>query len=328
MARRVVDSVGSGFYDYELALKEVQRFPVLDKGTSMRVKELTDAFFEGLEMANRQGGFMDYQIPLLAPDGTDYWVSTAWSLFEPRSMEPAHNGWNCHRSHGVIVYAMRSSCLIELPVRRSEIRKGRLMYIPPGQRYRVAEAESDPFWIHFSAGVGLSSVGLKAVMPDMAMRRCLRELAEASSHRPSSDASIESKVRVMQVLLGLASACSGTPVRPGGGGAAAETVQRARELIENSVNRRLRLEDLSRATGVNIFTLSRRFTADMGVPPLAYHRSLKLREALRLLRGSPLSVKQVAARVGIDDPHYLSRLVKKHTGVSPKAIRGVRARSR
>jgi methylphosphotriester-DNA--protein-cysteine methyltransferase len=44
-------------------------------------------------------------------------------------------------------------------------------------------------------------------------------------------------------------------------------------------------------------------------------------EVTRLLRFTDLTVQQVAARVGYDDPLYLSRAFKSHTGHSPSAWR-------
>jgi AraC-like DNA-binding protein len=44
-------------------------------------------------------------------------------------------------------------------------------------------------------------------------------------------------------------------------------------------------------------------------------------EVSRLLRFTDLNVQQVALRTGYDDPLYLSRAFKAHTGLSPSAWR-------
>jgi AraC family transcriptional activator of pobA len=56
--------------------------------------------------------------------------------------------------------------------------------------------------------------------------------------------------------------------------------------------------------------------------------SLIASEAKRLLGYEKLSVKEVAAALGFDDPFYFSHFFKKHMGVSPKAWRGIETSSK
>jgi hypothetical protein len=73
--------------------------------------------------------------------------------------------------------------------------------------------------------------------------------------------------------------------------------------------------------GVNVFTLCRRFRQEHGLPPLAWHRQLKIGRAIELLRGSRLPVKVIAAQVGYPDLSQFGRAVRAMTGVSPRALR-------
>jgi two-component system, response regulator YesN len=59
---------------------------------------------------------------------------------------------------------------------------------------------------------------------------------------------------------------------------------------------------------------------------LDYLSELRVAEAKRLLKGGGLGVKQVAARVGIPDPYYFSRVFKKVTGWRPSAYLKTTAR--
>jgi AraC-like DNA-binding protein len=65
--------------------------------------------------------------------------------------------------------------------------------------------------------------------------------------------------------------------------------------------------------------LRRLFRQATGRTPLDYLSELRVAEAKRLLKGRGLNVKQVAARVGIPDPYYFSRVFKKVTGWRPSA---------
>ena len=63
------------------------------------------------------------------------------------------------------------------------------------------------------------------------------------------------------------------------------------------------------------------FKAQVGVPPGRYLREQRLRHARRLLETTFLSVKQVMAEVGINDPSHFSRDFQRAFGTSPRAWR-------
>lgn len=50
-------------------------------------------------------------------------------------------------------------------------------------------------------------------------------------------------------------------------------------------------------------------------------QEMKMRWARDLLSQSPLSVTEVARRVGFEDPFYFSRVFRKHTGMTPRSAR-------
>ena len=59
------------------------------------------------------------------------------------------------------------------------------------------------------------------------------------------------------------------------------------------------------------------------MPPIEYFLRLKIQKATQLLSLTGLSIKEVAASIGISDPYYFSRLFKKMTGSSPSAYRSI-----
>jgi AraC-like DNA-binding protein len=50
------------------------------------------------------------------------------------------------------------------------------------------------------------------------------------------------------------------------------------------------------------------FKQETGMPPIEYFLRLKMQKAGQLLSLTGLSVKEIAANVGISDPYYFSRL--------------------
>ncbi|HYF48445.1 MAG TPA: AraC family transcriptional regulator [Planctomycetota bacterium] len=58
-----------------------------------------------------------------------------------------------------------------------------------------------------------------------------------------------------------------------------------------------------------------------GMGPAHYVTHLKCERARMLLSDTDLSVKEIGARVGVDDPYTFSRIFKRHVGLSPQKFR-------
>lgn len=81
------------------------------------------------------------------------------------------------------------------------------------------------------------------------------------------------------------------------------------------------LASLSARAGVSPRTLARLTEKAAGLSPLQLVARIRLERALHLLRTSRTPLEGVAAAVGLADPASLHRLVKKHSGRSPGALR-------
>jgi transcriptional regulator GlxA family with amidase domain len=91
--------------------------------------------------------------------------------------------------------------------------------------------------------------------------------------------------------------------------------------VSSRIAKPMTLDSLARALHLSPRTLARRMRALTGQAPMSYVRSLRVAAATHLLRTTKLPVSKVAERVGLADASVLYRLVKRHTGVAPAAIR-------
>ena len=64
------------------------------------------------------------------------------------------------------------------------------------------------------------------------------------------------------------------------------------------------------------------FGAQTGMGPLLYLQRLRLRRARLLLERTFLTVKEVMALVGYNDPSHFSREFRRYHGVTPSSLRG------
>lgn len=67
--------------------------------------------------------------------------------------------------------------------------------------------------------------------------------------------------------------------------------------------------------------LEENFKKKTGMTIQQYHTDLRIHEAARLLRSTLLSVSEISAMIGYQDPLYFSNVFKKATGYSPRAYR-------
>lgn len=109
--------------------------------------------------------------------------------------------------------------------------------------------------------------------------------------------------------------------RPGPG------LARVREALHEAPARDYSLPDLSRIAQLSAYHLVRSFHDAYGLPPAAYQRDLRLRQAKRRLRGE-VSIATVAAECGFCDQAHLGRWFKRTYGVTPAAYRRAMHRSR
>ena len=101
-----------------------------------------------------------------------------------------------------------------------------------------------------------------------------------------------------------------------------------RDLTEKSIfymrkhlKEKLTLEDLANQANLSVAHYSLLFKQKTGHSPLNYLIQLKIQNACRLLDHTHLNIKEIAQRIGYDDPYYFSRIFKKVMNISPKEYR-------
>ncbi|MDX2051631.1 MAG: AraC family transcriptional regulator [Polyangiaceae bacterium] len=85
------------------------------------------------------------------------------------------------------------------------------------------------------------------------------------------------------------------------------------------------LTDIARRAHMSESSIRRAFHECFGLSPMNYLIELRLSRAEYLLQHSDASIREVALKVGIDDPSYFARLFRKRTGLEPSAYRARQA---
>jgi AraC-like DNA-binding protein len=96
-----------------------------------------------------------------------------------------------------------------------------------------------------------------------------------------------------------------------------QRVERARAFIHDRRDSPLTLDAIAGEAALSRFHLSRSFAEVHGLPPLAYHRRLRLEGAARLLRDGSASPTELSERLGYGSLSAFTRAFRQAYGVPP-----------
>ena len=93
------------------------------------------------------------------------------------------------------------------------------------------------------------------------------------------------------------------------------------DYIHDCLGQEIKLADLAALVKMSKFQFSRRFKHSTGVAPYRYLLQQRLERAQHLLRETDLPVMEIAMVCGFSSHSHLGKLIRQHTGLSPKAYR-------
>lgn len=100
-----------------------------------------------------------------------------------------------------------------------------------------------------------------------------------------------------------------------------QRIERARAFIHASADRNVTLDEVAGVAALSRFHLTRSFSEAFGLPPLAYHRALRLDRAAALLKTDTDSATGIAAQLGYGSLSAFTRAFRQHFGVPPTQAR-------
>ena len=222
-----------------------------------------------------------------------------------------------------LLYVASGEMRLWLPEGERTATTGSVVFFPPKFPYCYTYEGGAPlsyFWVHFTGSYAhkfLEELGF-GVLP------CLHT-AGRDDHVVSAFHNLfgafETKSRLQKyelsasletLLLAVALSVSQGEER---------TLERSVGYIHSAYNTDIRIPDLARMENLSNSRYIAVFDKQMGTSPSAYIIRLRMSAACDLLHGTDMSIQQIGALVGYRDPHFFSRVFKKHVGVSPKAYR-------
>ncbi len=214
-----------------------------------------------------------------------------------------------------------------------QTRPGNAYLYHPGQKYDGGQ--SDPNggsyicrWVKFlwdgwdaKGSTGLSLPRITPMTPEVQQKVCsafdiLLELHAAG--RPGWE--IGAVGELLSMLGTLTEASS--QVASSGDAPIDRRLSKACTYMEQNLKKRIKIGDIAASANLAEDYFSRLFRKHMGVSPLQHLIRLRLQEGRRLMAGQPgLTVRQVSAAAGFDDPRHFAHLFRKHYSMTPDQFR-------
>lgn len=94
-------------------------------------------------------------------------------------------------------------------------------------------------------------------------------------------------------------------------------VEKIIKFMQDNLNRKITLCELSAFSDISPYYLSRLFKETTGYSVIEFFNKMKIDKAKELLEENDIKIKEVARVLGFSDEFYFSRLFKKTEGISP-----------
>jgi len=91
--------------------------------------------------------------------------------------------------------------------------------------------------------------------------------------------------------------------------------------MKQHIDEMLSLQKMAASINLSASHFSFVFKKNTGFPPIEYFNHLKVQKACQYLLFTDLRIKEIADKLGIEDPYYFSRMFTKVIGVSPGTYR-------
>jgi AraC family transcriptional regulator len=174
-----------------------------------------------------------------------------------------------------------------------------------------------------NAGLPTADINEDLIQGDATMRHLCLALVSADDEADSSGALLWEAVSQAILTHLVGRYARHRPPRPGSLGSAA--LSRTLDYINDNLDGDVSIEAMADIAGLSPFHFSRTFARATGHSPHRYVMVARVERAVALLRGSSLSLAEIAFQTGFADQSHMARHVRQRHGFSPKALRLVGA---
>ena len=245
---------------------------------------------------------------------------------------PRANGhWMQRQQHddNLLIYCAEGHGYVETEQFSGPVKPGDLLLLPKGYRHSYRADTRKPwtiYWIHFCGKRSeqlIASLDYQSEQPIVHLGRQpllvadFKRLLSLRQSGYSHSTFIYGASLVRQILCYLAlEVRNKTAITRHN-----FNLDSIHSLMLENIHSSLDLETLASSVNLSKYHFSTKYKQLTGYPPIQHFIHMKMERACDLLDTSQLSIKEVSARLGYEDPLYFSRQFRKTMGVSPTAYR-------
>lgn len=233
----------------------------------------------------------------------------------------------------IFIYCMDGEGIVELVGQDTiYLKPGELIIISAGIPHRYWAVDPNPwsiYWFHLKGEHAGEFIRLYELArePRQLPRSIVSEFIARIDHslailtdRPFS---IHTHVHISQTVRWLLSSIGHELLHASQDARRGAHLDHAIRYMNEHIATSIRLPDLASYTGLSKQHLSHLFNKETGYSPIDYFLRMKMQHAASMLDLTDLTVKEIAASIGISDPYYFSRIFKKLIGYSPTGYRKI-----
>lgn len=233
-------------------------------------------------------------------------------------------------SQHILIYCTDGAGLLRLEGNDIPVNRGDFAIIPANKPHQYESSEDNPwsiYWLH-----------IKGPSADDFVRMITRENSQFTVPVKFS----EERIRIFNVLyttlengysadnLGfigmtlwyfLSSFAFPEPFLQPYSVAEKDAIDISIEFMQQNLDMPLTLNELAAEVHISPSHYSALFRKKTGYPPLEYFNHIKIQKACQYLQFTNLQVKEIAYKLGINDPSYFSRFFTNVMGLSPNLYR-------
>lgn len=243
----------------------------------------------------------------------------------------ASNHYTKRHKHtdNLVIFCFDGKGQFSTPTGQGTIKKGDVLFLPKGVEHQYKSSNNDPwsiYWVHieghlfeqFMDFIGVNNSNLILNISNQAA--FIDEFEQLLSTRNKSYqlSSFILASNIIKKMFALFTVNSPSKLEQS---KQDFNLSKVTSFMEENISQKINLQEIADSLKLSKFYFAKKFLQHTGVSPIRYFLELKIKHACKLLDESNISVKDVALKIGYDDPYYFSRLFKKIMGLSPTQYR-------
>lgn len=234
-----------------------------------------------------------------------------------------------NHTDNLVIFCFDGVGQFSTPTCQGTIKKGDIFFLPKGMEHQYKSSNKTPwsiYWVHINGhlfeqfmdfiGINKTKLTLKVSNQESLIDEFEQLLATRNkSYQLNSFILAANIIKKMFALFTVNSSVEPEQLRQD------FNLSKVTGFMEENISQKINLQEIADSLKLSKFYFSKKFLQHTGVSPIRYFLELKIKHACKLLDESNMSVKDVALKIGYEDPYYFSRLFKKIMGLSPTQYR-------